>query len=70
MSNTFMSQATLNDMRKNAERIAQKTWQGQVAGPRVFQKHTTYTAEELRRNWRATIWDTIPSLMAGKRVPR
>lgn len=61
---------TLESMKANAERIARRTWQGEVAGPRLFVKTTEYTAEELRRNWRPTIWDTVPSLMAGKRVPR
>jgi hypothetical protein len=58
---------TLEKMRANAERIARKTWQGEVAGPRTFVKPGVYSAEELKRSWRSTIWDDVPSLMGGQR---
>jgi hypothetical protein len=58
---------TLQSMQANAERIARKTWQGEVAGPRTFVKPGVYSAEELKRSWRSTIWDEVPSLMGGQR---
>lgn len=61
---------TLKAMKANAERIARKTWEGQVAGPRNFVKPGIYTGEELRRSWRRTIWDDVPSLMAETRYHR
>jgi hypothetical protein len=54
-------------MKANAERVARKTWQGEVAGPRNFVRPGVYSAEELKRSWRKTMWDDVPSLMAGQR---
>lgn len=62
--------ATLEaDMKKEAERIRAKAWKGEPAGPRNFVKPGVYTGAELR-NRRVTIWDSVPSLMAGQRVTR
>jgi hypothetical protein len=58
---------TLECMKANAERVARKTWQGEVAGPRNFVRPGVYSAEELKRSWRKTMWDDVPSLMAGQR---
>jgi hypothetical protein len=70
MSRHFLNTMNEEEMRKQSERVARQQWQGEVAGPRVFQRPGTYSAAELRHNWRSTIWDTVPSLMAGVRVPR
>lgn len=58
------------DMLREAARSRAREWQGEPAGPRLFVKAGVYTAAELKRNWRPTIWDTVPSLMSGQRVPR
>jgi hypothetical protein len=57
------------DMRKMAERQKAKAWVGEPAGPRTFVKPGVYTGAELR-NRRETIWDTVPSVMGGQRIPR
>jgi len=67
---TTYTAETIQTMKANAERIARKTWQGEVAGPRSFTKPGTYTGEEMRRQWRKTMWDDVPSLMADKRHHR
>jgi hypothetical protein len=61
---------TIKTMKANAERVARKTWQGEVAGPRNFVKPGIYSAEDLKRSWRKTMWDDVPSLMAGERYSR
>lgn len=70
MSTHKLSVTLEADMLREAARLRAREWQGEPAGPRVFVKSGAYTAAELRRNWRPTIWDTVPSLMSGQRVPR
>lgn len=67
MSRHFLNNLTEEQLRKNAERVARKQWQGQVATPRTFIKTGTYTGAELQTRWRKTIWDDVPSLMGGQR---
>lgn len=64
---SIYTKETLECMKANAERLARKNWKGEVAGPRTFVKPGTYTAEDLKRSWRTTIWDSVPSLMGGQR---
>lgn len=61
---------TEKQMKASADRLRALEWQGEVATPRVFIKQGEYTAAELRSRWRHTIWDTVPSVMSGQRVPR
>ncbi len=69
--NTYTLPTTLEaDMQREAARQRVRDWQGEVATPRAFVKQGQYTGAELKRNWRRTIWDTVPSLMSGQRVPR
>lgn len=67
MSTLHLLPGIENDMRKNAERVAIKSYKGEVATARTFVKPGVYTASELQTRWRKTIWDTVPSLMAGER---
>lgn len=55
------------DMHKNAERERIRSYQGEVATPRTFQKTGIYIATELKTRWRKTIWDDVPSLMGDER---
>jgi len=61
-----MTEETIAQMQKNAERVKAKAYVGEVAGPRVFVKPGVYTGADLRAHWRKTIWDDVPSLMGSK----
>lgn len=67
MSTYNLPETLERDMHKIAERQRIKEYQGEVATPRTFVKPGTYDATELRARWRKTIWDDVPSLMAGER---
>ncbi len=62
--------ATEEEMKKNAERQLAKEYKGSMAEPRTFVKPGTYTGAELKRRWRATMWDSVPSVMANQRIYR
>ena len=65
-----LTEITEAEMKKNAERQKAKEYKGSMAEPRTFVKPGTYTGEELRRRWRETMWDGVPSLMANQRIYR
>lgn len=67
MSTYSLPETLERDMRKDAERQRIRSYQGEVATPRTFQKAGIYTAAELKTRWRKTIWDDVPSLMGGER---
>lgn len=59
--------ATEEEMKKNLARQRAKQFKGSIAEPRTFVKPGTYSGEELKRRWRTTMWDDVPSMMAGQR---
>lgn len=62
-----LTAATEAEIKKNIERQRAKEYKGSMAEPRTFVKHGTYTGAELKRRWRATMWDNLPSMMANVR---
>ena len=70
MKNYGLPTALEADIQKTVERNRIKAWKGEVAGPRNFIKPGIYTGEEMRRNWRPTIWDSLPSVMGGQKIER
>lgn len=66
---TKLSEETLIKMKYNAQRMRAKESKGSMAEPRTFVKPGVYTGTELKRRWRSTIWDDVPSLMASQRIP-
>lgn len=67
---THLTETTAAEMKKNAERQKAKEYKGSLAEPRTFYKTSIYTGEELKRRWRSTMWDNVPSLMGSQRIPR
>lgn len=67
---THLTAATEAELKKNVERQRAKEYKGSMAEPRTFVKTGTYTGTELKRRWRATMWDSVPSLMANQRYYR
>ncbi len=67
---THLTAATEAELQKNVERQRAKEYKGSMAEPRTFVKPGTYTGAELKRRWRATMWDNVPSVMANQRIYR
>lgn len=65
-----LTAATEAELKKNVERQRAKEYKGSMAEPRTFVKPGTYTGAELKRRWRATMWDNVPSVMANQRIYR
>ncbi len=63
----YISRQLKEDMEKNAERDRIKSYKGEIVGPRTFSKPGIYTGAEMKRSWRKTMWDDVPSMMGGVR---